>query len=199
MNCFSFQFRYFETFRIVFYKYPILYYFFSLQELNIGLKWPNDIYVNGSVKIGGLIINSILNQSTSIINAGCALNVGNSSPTTCINDLIENLNTTKNKNVPHLSYEKTFAIIFNEIEKVLNKVQTGDFDFLYNSYYRNWLHENQEIKIVDKEGTEKKAKVTGIDEYGFLMVQLENGAVETVHPDGNSFDMLKGLILPKNF
>uniref|UniRef100_T1H5Y9 BPL/LPL catalytic domain-containing protein n=1 Tax=Megaselia scalaris TaxID=36166 RepID=T1H5Y9_MEGSC len=152
-------------------------------ELNIGLKWPNDIYVNGSVKIGGL--NKFDPQS--INNAGCALNVGNSSPTTCINDLREFEHYKKK--LPHLSYEKTFAIIFNEIEKVLNKVQTGDFDFLYNSYY----------KIVDKEGTEKKAKVTGIDEYGFLMVQLENGAVETVHPDGNSFDMLKGLILPKNF
>jgi len=37
----------------------------------------------------------------------------------------------------------------------------------------------------------------GIDDYGFLKVKLPNGAVETVQPDGNSFDMLKGLIVPK--
>lgn len=163
------------------------------------MKWPNDIYVNGTTKIGGLIINSIINQSTSIINAGCALNISNSAPTTCINDLIDSLNSRLNKNVPHLSYEKTFAIIFNEIEDILNRVQKGDFEYLYNLYYQNWLHSNQEIKILDRNGTEKSAKVSGIDEYGFLRVQLHSGTIETVHPDGNSFDMLKGLILPKNF
>lgn len=165
----------------------------------MGLKWPNDIYVNGNTKIGGLIVNSILNQSTSIINTGCALNVSNSAPTTCINDLIKAVNSSQNKNVPELTYEKSFAIIFNEIEAILNQVQKNNFDFLYNLYYQYWLHSNQEIKILDKTGNEKQAKITGIDEYGFLNVQLQNGAIETVHPDGNSFDMLKGLILPKNF
>jgi len=37
----------------------------------------------------------------------------------------------------------------------------------------------------------------GIDDYGFLKVKLANGTIETVQPDGNSFDMLKGLIVPK--
>ncbi|KAL5274469.1 HLCS family protein [Megaselia abdita] len=171
----------------------------GLQSLDIGLKWPNDIYINGKTKIGGLIINSNINQSTSIINAGCALNVNNSSPTTCINDAIKTLNKSLNKSVHDLSYEKSFAIIFNEIEIVLNQVQKGNFGYLYNLYYQYWLHSNQDIKILDKSGLEKEAKITGIDDYGFLNVQLQNGAIETVHPDGNSFDMLKGLILPKTF
>lgn len=37
----------------------------------------------------------------------------------------------------------------------------------------------------------------GIDEYGYLKVKLTGGGVEVVQPDGNSFDMLKGLIIPK--
>lgn len=155
--------------------------------------------MNGKTKIGGLIINSILNQSTSIINAGCALNVSNSAPTTCINDLIRTFNTTNKKNVPELTYEKSFAIIFNEIERILNEVQKGNFGNLYTLYYQYWLHSNQEIKILNKNGSERSAKITGIDDYGFLNVQLKDGSIETVHPDGNSFDMLKGLILPKNF
>lgn len=40
------------------------------------------------------------------------------------------------------------------------------------------------------------ATVVGIDEFGFLVVETSKGVV-TVHPDGNSFDMLQGLIVPK--
>jgi len=37
----------------------------------------------------------------------------------------------------------------------------------------------------------------GIDDFGFLLVLDKKGETHTVHPDGNSFDLLKGLILPK--
>jgi biotin---protein ligase len=43
---------------------------------------------------------------------------------------------------------------------------------------------------------EKTATVIGIDDYGYLLVKAD-GVLETVHPDGNSFDMLRGLIAPK--
>lgn len=56
---------------------------------------------------------------------------------------------------------------------------------------------NQSISICDKDGSKKEAKVMGIDDYGYLKVKLANGSTETVQPDGNSFDMLKGLIIPK--
>jgi len=36
-----------------------------------------------------------------------------------------------------------------------------------------------------------------IDNFGFLLVEDENGKIHTVHPDGNRFDLLKGLIFPK--
>ena len=50
---------------------------------------------------------------------------------------------------------------------------------------------------MDKDGNKKDATVLGIDDYGYLKVKLANGSIETVQPDGNSFDMLKGLIVPK--
>lgn len=46
-------------------------------------------------------------------------------------------------------------------------------------------------------GEEKVVKIVGIDEFGYLKVQLENGKEESVLPDGNTFDMLQGLIVPK--
>ena len=45
----------------------------------------------------------------------------------------------------------------------------------------------------------KKGVVVGIDEYGYLVVKLsENNKHVTLQPDGNSFDMMKNLILIKS-
>ena len=45
--------------------------------------------------------------------------------------------------------------------------------------------------------TGPEARVLGLDEYGYLRVRLADGSTESVHPDGNSFDMMKNLIVPK--
>lgn len=42
-----------------------------------------------------------------------------------------------------------------------------------------------------------KATVIGLDDHGFLRVRSEDGDILDVRPDGNSFDMLSGLIAPK--
>lgn len=60
------------------------------------------------------------------------------------------------------------------------------------------FHSDVDVTILDRHGYEKRAKIIGIDEYGYLKVQIEGQSiVESVHPDGNSFDMFHGLILPK--
>jgi biotin---protein ligase len=108
--------------------------------LNIKLKWPNDIIANGTTKIGGLVINSAMESTRAICNVGVGLNLSNSNPTLCIHDVIKEYNTRYNKSLPLLTHEKTFALIFNEIEMLLKRTQTGDFDHLYELYYNYWLH-----------------------------------------------------------
>lgn len=39
--------------------------------------------------------------------------------------------------------------------------------------------------------------VTAVDEFGYLMVRAEDGKLSSVMDDGNSFDMMEGLIKPK--
>lgn len=56
------------------------------------------------------------------------------------------------------------------------------------------IESDQNVSIIDDKGMKKEACIIGIDDYGYLLVKLANGATETVLPDGNSFDMLKGLI-----
>ncbi len=43
-----------------------------------------------------------------------------------------------------------------------------------------------------------EAVITGIDQYGYLLVRLrKTGAKLSLQPDGNSFDIMKGLIAMK--
>lgn len=167
------------------------------KNIDIGLKWPNDIYANGVSKIGGILVNAQIVDKMAICNAGCAINLSNSKPTTCVNDLIKDYNRSANKNLPLLTYEKTLASIFTEIEYLMDKVQNEGISQLKGMYYRYWLHSNQDITIMDASGDKRQGKISEIDDYGFLKVQLASGRMESVQPDGNSFDMLRGLILPK--
>uniref|UniRef100_A0A1B0D1W2 Biotin protein ligase C-terminal domain-containing protein n=2 Tax=Phlebotomus papatasi TaxID=29031 RepID=A0A1B0D1W2_PHLPP len=135
-----------------------------------------------------------------VCNIGCGINLDNSNPTLCLNDLIREFNTQTSGKLPLLRYEKILALIFNEIERIFRRVQEGShgLEYFYELYYKFWLHSGVEVGIVDEKGDQRTAKVIGIDEYGYLKVQTDGKRAESVHPDGNSFDMLKGLILPKN-
>ena len=39
--------------------------------------------------------------------------------------------------------------------------------------------------------------VVGLDTHGYLSVKMPDGSQTSVHPDGNSFDMMRNLIVPK--
>ncbi|XP_055639673.1 biotin--protein ligase [Toxorhynchites rutilus septentrionalis] len=168
------------------------------EELDIRLKWPNDIYANGVAKIGGIIINSRIQSSVAVVNVGCGVNLSNSNPTTCINDLIREFNRNHGKHLPVLGYEQMLGLIFTKIEELYNEVQEGDLSILQNLYYKYWLHDNKMVAVKNEAGISYSGKIVGIDEYGYLLVRTGDGDEPVyVQPDGNSFDMMKGLIIPK--
>uniref|UniRef100_A0A8D8C2V0 Biotin--protein ligase n=1 Tax=Culex pipiens TaxID=7175 RepID=A0A8D8C2V0_CULPI len=167
-------------------------------ELDVRLKWPNDVYANGRSKLGGIIVNSQLEGSRAVVNVGCGVNLSNSAPTTCVNDVIKEFNRERGERLEALGYEQLLAQIFNEIERIFDEVQRGKTEVFYDLYRRYWLHEGQSVTVRDKDGLDVTGTVAGIDEYGYLLVKVD-GAREPicVHPNGNSFDMMKGLIIPK--
>jgi biotin--protein ligase len=61
------------------------------------------------------------------------------------------------------------------------------------------LHEGQEVTLKTEEGKcESVGRIIRLDDDGYLMIRLtDNGQIVSAHPDGNSFDMMQGLIIPK--
>jgi biotin--protein ligase len=58
------------------------------------------------------------------------------------------------------------------------------------------VHSDAEITVTGPRGSTQKATIVGVDDFGFLRVRGQDGMSFTVHPDGNSFDMLRGLVAP---
>lgn len=170
-----------------------------LQKLDVRLKWPNDIYANGSAKLGGVIANTEISGMDAICNIGIGFNLDNRVPTTCLNELIKSSNLKHSTNLPYVGYEQFFANVFNEMESIIETVQSGNMAYLFDLYYKNWLHTDAEVVIIDSKGRKKLATIIGVDDFGYLLVQQPGHAPESVHPDGNSFDILRGLISAKHF
>lgn len=110
------------------------------QAFDLHLKWPNDIYTGDLVKIGGLIINCTMNKSTVICNIGCGINLDNDSPTTCLNSLVQEYNKTYNQKLGKLTREKLLAKAFTNLEKILDRMEEGDVQYMHDLYYHYWLH-----------------------------------------------------------
>ncbi|XP_054272886.1 mucin-17 [Macrosteles quadrilineatus] len=168
----------------------------GLDVLELGVKWPNDIYA-GTVKVGGLIITSVYTNGCAICNIGCGFNLDNKLPTVCINDMITQLNKASGQKLPLLTKEKYFAILFTELEKLLLMIEMGQQDKVIELYYKYWLHTNAEVDVTDSDGHTRHVTIVGVDEFGFLRVKGADKVEFTVQPDGNSFDMMAGLIAPK--
>ncbi|XP_063990919.1 biotin--protein ligase isoform X1 [Diachasmimorpha longicaudata] len=166
------------------------------QDIDVRLKWPNDFYAGSQTKIGGLIVTSSMQSSKVICDIGLAINLSNSLPTRCVNDVIKQYNEKHKTKLAPLTYEHFLAIVFNELESLYNIVQEGNVAHFYNLYYEYWLHTDAEVSVISADDTKQEVKIIGIDNFGFLECEDKKGKIFTVQPDGNSFDMLAGLIAP---
>ncbi|XP_022408688.1 biotin--protein ligase isoform X3 [Delphinapterus leucas] len=165
------------------------------QDINLRVKWPNDIYYSDLMKLGGVLVNSTLMGETFYILIGCGFNVTNSNPTICINDLITEYNKQHGAELKPLRADYLIARSVTVLEKLIDTFQDEGPNGVLPLYYKYWLHSAQQVRLGSAEGP--KVWIVGLDDSGFLLVHQENGEVVTVHPDGNSFDMLGNLIIPK--
>ncbi|XP_070606505.1 biotin--protein ligase [Erythrolamprus reginae] len=165
------------------------------QEIDLRLKWPNDIYYSDLMKLGGVLVNSTLTGDTFHILIGFGFNVNNSNPTVCINDLIMEYNKTMNTTLEPLNADCLIARSVTILENLINIFQEKGPNGILPMYYKYWVHSGKQVRLGNDEGP--LVWIVGVDDSGFLQVYEEGKEVITVHPDGNSFDMLRNLIIPK--
>jgi len=171
------------------------------------LKWPNDLYVvvgSGDTdrkKIGGILVNTNLTGNKVEIVIGCGLNVSNPPPIISLAQLLPAESQRK------LSMERTAATIMVKFEGMWSTFLShrGSFDPFMSLYLERWLHSDQLVTLTTTTPP-KAVRITGITpDHGLLRTlpertgwSLGNEGFIDLQPDGNSFDIMAGLIKSKN-
>ncbi|KAL3687597.1 hypothetical protein R1sor_013906 [Riccia sorocarpa] len=163
----------------------------------VRIKWPNDLYAKG-LKIGGVLCTSTYSCKTFNIVVGVGLNVGNRKPTTCLDALIQELDPR----AANLRQEELLAFIMSRFEELNGTFSTDGFPPLQESYYSRWLHSGQTVTLEEKDPKSSQVShvpvtIRGLTPSGYLLATDAQGEQYELHPDGNSFDFLKGLVRAK--
>uniref|UniRef100_A0A0P4VYC8 BPL/LPL catalytic domain-containing protein n=1 Tax=Scylla olivacea TaxID=85551 RepID=A0A0P4VYC8_SCYOL len=167
------------------------------NDIPLHLKWPNDIYLGSNLKIGGVVVEATTAGPQVIANVGCGVNLSNSNPTGCINDAIRQYNQEHNTELAEFEREVFLARVFNALEELIHTFQTQGPGAVQHIYYKYWLHSNAVVTVQSEHRHTQSAEVVGVDSYGFLQARLPSGETITLQPDGNSFDMMEGLVYSK--
>lgn len=198
------------------------------EDLPVKLKWPNDIYAlkpeyyhdiddknitNSTVegddqkysKIAGALINSQFLNGQFHLVWGCGVNVSNSAPTTSLNLVLGKLNEIRASKglspLPPYRHEVLLAKLMFVINEFYSVFQHSGLQPFLPLYYKRWFHSSQQVKIdTEGNGYSKTCIIKGItSDYGLLIAEdIRTGERLELQPDGNSFDIFKGLVYKKN-
>ncbi|CAL5333327.1 unnamed protein product [Camellia sinensis] len=175
----------------------------GIPPLEVRIKWPNDLYLNG-LKVGGILCTSVYKSKKFNVSAGIGLNIDNEKPTTCLNAVVKKLTSVAYQ----LQREDILAAFFNKFENLFDILINKGFQPLEELYYETWLHSGQRVivqennadQIVEKVVTIQGAnpmgvKAThtvttsylhwGLTSSGYLLALGEDNQMCELHPDGN--------------
>lgn len=168
----------------------------GLPVLPVKIKWPNDLYAN-EMKIGGVLCTSTYGDKRFKVVVGVGLNVSNQKPTACLNSLLQDLVPS----APPFGKEELLGSFFGKFEDLLQVLLSEGFGPLESSYYEKWLHSGQKVILEEKQDDDTISGVSlvvqGLSPTGYLLATDEQMEKYELHPDGNSFDFLRGLVRKK--
>ncbi|KAJ0975797.1 hypothetical protein J5N97_017762 [Dioscorea zingiberensis] len=167
----------------------------GLPDLDLRIKWPNDLYLNG-LKVGGILCTSTYRSKKFNVCAGVGLNLDNEKPTICLNRALKEMSADAGQ----IKREDLLAAFFNKFEYLFEVFLDQGFQVLEELYYKTWLHSGQKVVIEEKcDGHIENSVVTiqGLTSSGYLLATDEENKKFELHPDGNSLDFFKGLVRRK--
>jgi len=187
----------------------------------VRIKWPNDIYARvgprgqeEKKKIAGILVSTHFGTKGVDIVIGCGLNIFNEQPMTSLVQLPRNT-PSGNKRRANLSIERTAAVILAKFEEMWTEfiAAKGSFEPFLDAYLKRWMHSDQLVTLTTVTPP-TQVRITGITlDYGLLRTIPERrtlgnpyfssggGSDEEyidLQPDGNSFDMMSGMIKAKH-
>ncbi|KAI0057287.1 class II aaRS and biotin synthetase [Artomyces pyxidatus] len=173
----------------------------------VRLKWPNDIYIETPTgekkKVGGVLVNTNFLGKTVDIVIGCGLNISTADP-------IAALSLLAPPDRP-LSMEMVLALILSKFDGMWQSFlrERASWAPFADDYLDVWMHSDQLVTLTTVSPS-LPVRIIGITlDHGLLRTVPERsggsrgtrttndeGYID-LQPDGNSFDMMAGLIKAK--
>lgn len=148
----------------------------SICDLDVKIKWPNDVLINGK-KICGILLESDSDRNKiNFIILGIGINLN-----------IDTNSLSKDFNATSLSYEfginLDFYDFFKKLLMNLDKYYKIFNNHDFNQILFEWKKNSDTIgkKIVIKTSNEEiKGKAFDVDENGFLVIQTDSGEYKKI-------------------
>ncbi|KAI0342898.1 class II aaRS and biotin synthetase [Trametopsis cervina] len=179
----------------------------------VRIKWPNDVYVVGEdeggsrtgttspAKVAGILVYTAFTGGEVDIIIGCGLNVLSPPPMASLASVLPSGSERA------LSMERTLAVVVSRFEGMWSRFLAGkgSFEPFMDLYLDRWLHSDQVVTVTSTT-PHRRVRVVGITgDHGLLRTIPEGsgsgyGSTEgfiDLQPDGNSFDLMAGLIMTK--
>lgn len=150
--------------------------YLSSEKEGVAIKWPNDILIENKKIAGMLIENSIMGNNIVWTVAGIGLNLNQQT----FRDYLPRAVSLSNVTGRIYNPEKVLDDLFSAIMAKYSLLKEGQTDIIKKQYLQK-LFRLKEWCNYRAEGKTFKARITGTDEYGRLMLEDPNGQV-TVWP-----------------
>lgn len=153
----------------------------SLAETcSVGIKWPNDIVVNGK-KVCGILTEmsmSVEQRSIQYVVIGVGINVGKQSFPEEIKAIATNLEEASRKPVMRSSLLFRIMEAFEDLYDAF--MEKSDLSGMQEVYNRLLVNKDRQVRVLDPKG-EFEAVATGINEKGELLVTLPDGSIKEIY------------------
>lgn len=153
----------------------------SLEEITgqqVGIKWPNDIVVNGRKVCGILTEMSLEADYIQYVVIGTGINVNTEEFPEELQSMATSLFIETGKTYQR---SKIIASVMKHFEENVDKYfKTQDMTELKEKYEKFLLNKNKEVRVLQP-GNEYLAKALGINEKGELLVQKTDGTMEEIY------------------
>ncbi|MCR4909585.1 MAG: biotin--[acetyl-CoA-carboxylase] ligase [Lachnospiraceae bacterium] len=156
-----------------------------------GIKWPNDIVLNGKKLVGILTEMSVEPDYIQEVIIGTGINVS-------VKDFPAELNTTATslflETGKHFSRAGILAAVSEEFERCYAVFcEDRNLKRLAGEYEQLCVNKGKRVRVLDPKG-EYEAQAGGIDEYGQLLVTLDSGEKRSVYAGEVSVRGIYGYI-----
>ena len=149
------------------------------EELpDVGIKWPNDVVINGKKICGILTEMSMEDSFIHYIVIGVGINVKKQEFEGEISKIASSIDNEWDTNTYRSALVANIIRYFDGFYK--EYLERGDLSGIKDSYEELLVNKGKEVRVLDPKG-EYTAKALGIDENGQLMVERTDGKLEAIY------------------